>query len=58
MKELIGLSVVLTVSMAAYQTDAVAQSKMTLVCTAIGSNAPEVLDCPASTILSRERQLS
>jgi hypothetical protein len=44
MKELVRLSVVLTVGIAAFQTHAIAQSKMTLVCIAVGSSAPEVLD--------------
>ena len=44
MKQLISLSLVLTASMVAYPSDVLAQSKMTLACTAIGGNAPEVLD--------------
>src|SRR5688572_8823729 len=52
MKKLVKLSLVLTVSMAAYQAGAFAQSKATLVCNNIGSNAPEVLDLKQGHSLS------
>ena len=44
MKRLSVLSLLLALAVAGYQTDALAQAKTSLVCTAIGNNAPDVLD--------------
>jgi hypothetical protein len=52
MKQLVKLSLVLTVSMGAYQVSAFAQPKTTLVCNNIGSNAPEVLDSKQGHMLA------